>query len=523
MPVTNEQHPTFEDLEILVEVSKLLTLHDLNTVMHNVIDLAAKAVNASKASLFLHDGVQVDWDFILTARPLDAQDSVRVVSRVLDEGLAGWVVRNRLPAVIPDTETDERWVVFPDDKNPARSVMCVPMMTDDQVVAVITLIHPDVGHFTDYHLRLMTIIANQATVAIRNAQLFRRLQQEQNQLQAVLRSAPNVMIVTDRSGVIINVNEGALAFMGVQQPASMIGKTLSAFEQHANLLEQIINAMGGDWSANQDITLEGRSTDNGRDYVMTISTWAEESADSGGYVIAMNDVTTLRDLYRFKDEILHIVSHDLRSPLSIISGYADMLELDIAPESHLNDYLSAIRRSVTRMSDLLEDLLQVRQIDDKGLNIEHDTVLMDLTQPILQMVAMLTEQKHQTVVNEVQLTLDDTGSVDPALLRQAMENLATNAVKYTPEGGQITIRARVDDNHLIYEVKDNGIGIPEDSIPHLFESFYRVNPKENATISGAGLGLSLVKSIVERHQGKIWVESVEGAGSLFGISIPLSP
>ena len=147
--------------------------------------------------------------------------------------------------------------------------------------------------------------------------------------------------------------------------------------------------------------------------------------------------------------------------------------------------------------------------------------MLDLVNPVVQGARMLADQKNQTIVEEIDLDMTITGTVDVTLLRQSMDNLAGNAVKYTPKGGQIILRSYVQGDNFFFEVEDNGIGIPADSIPYLFESFYRVNPDRNTTISGAGLGLSFVKSIVERHGGRVWVESEPGIGSLFGMCVPL--
>jgi PAS domain S-box-containing protein len=518
----SQQTPTFEDLELLVEISQLLTLQDLNTVMERVIDMTGDAVGAQKTSLFLINGVEVDWNHIFTARSLDEVESIRVVSIVLDEGLAGWVVRNRAPALVADTSTDDRWVVLPDDERPVGSAMCVPLILDDEVIAVLTLDYPEPNHFTDYQLRLMTIITNQASVAIRNAQLFKRLLEQQRQLEVVLRSVPDVLLVTDADTRILLMNSGATELLGLESIEAGQGQLVTDLARESDVLTQMLLQLENrPLKYGEEISFETRSDRRQRDYAVTVARWMGEAGVFGGNVVIMHDVTTLRDLFRFKDEMLRIASHDLRTPLSTISGYAGMLEYDTPEDSPLREYTEAINRSVNRMNTLLEDLLQVRQIDEKGLNLEANTFMIDLVRPVYQGALLDARQKQQTVHADVRIDESVRGHVDPMLLRQAMENFASNAIKYTPNGGEITIRAYVRDEKFHFEVQDNGIGIPEDSIPHLFESFYRVNPKANVSINGAGLGLSLVKSIVERHQGEVWVESEVEKGSLFGLWLPL--
>ncbi|MEL7235350.1 MAG: GAF domain-containing protein, partial [Chloroflexota bacterium] len=315
-PTATGQQPTFRDLEFLVEVSQLLTLRDVAEVMDQVMQLTASAVGAMKASLFLHNGANVNWKYVFTVRKLEGADSVRVVSTVLDEGLAGWVVRKKQAAIVTDTETDERWHIFPDDKLVVRSAMCVPLMLDDEVIAVLTLVHPEPDHFNDYHLRLMTIIANQASVAIRNAQLFQSLQEQQDQLQAVLQSVPDVMLVLNEKDDIIHVNEGAASIIGAEHLAEARGMPLTYYAAQFDILDAVRESLDSRADDMAEINFEMRSMDLETDFAVTISGWEHRNTDRHGHVVLIHNITTLRNLYRFKDEMLRIVSHDLRSPLS---------------------------------------------------------------------------------------------------------------------------------------------------------------------------------------------------------------
>lgn len=517
-----QQHPTFEDLELLVKVSELLALHSLGAVMQEVIDLTKQAVGAQKASLFLLDGRSLDWDYLFTVRDLDRMDSVRVVSEVMDKGLAGWVYRHKQGAIIADTQTDPRWHVFPDDTRPIGSAMCVPLIYDGEVLALLTLDHPDKGHFSDYQMRLMSIITNQATVAISNAQLFHRINQKQKQMEAMLHAVPDVLFVTDENGLILRMNGGAVELLGAENEIALIGKRLSELDSYAAVIGPLLDGLD-QMQEDSGHSFEVRSEKFKRDYKVSVSRWSEPNADNQvGYVIVMVNVTTLHDLFRFKDEMLRIISHDLRSPLAIIEGYNSMIELDTSDESPLREHTHAIKRSVTRMTSLLDDLLQVRKIDEQGLQLQPETIFIDLLVPVHQGGILAAYQKQQQVKRDWTLDESVVGTVDSMLLRQAMENYVGNAIKYTPVGGTITLRAYVQDQRFYFEVQDNGIGIPKESIPRLFESFYRVNKRSNMSISGTGLGLSLVKSIVERHRGEVWVTSEIDKGSTFGLWVPLN-
>ena len=125
-----KRQPSFDDLDLVAEASQLLTVVDLDNVLSKVISLVSRAVGAQKTSLFLHDGNQIDWDYIFTMRELSPDQSIKVVSRVMEDGFAGWVVRHKKGDIIGDTEQDDRWIVFPDDPIQTRSAMCVPFIKD---------------------------------------------------------------------------------------------------------------------------------------------------------------------------------------------------------------------------------------------------------------------------------------------------------------------------------------------------------------------------------------------------------
>jgi two-component system phosphate regulon sensor histidine kinase PhoR len=240
-----------------------------------------------------------------------------------------------------------------------------------------------------------------------------------------------------------------------------------------------------------------------------------------GYVVVMRDITTLRDLNRFKDEMLQMASHDLRSPLALIVGYCSLITLEVPEDSVIQEYLDVIQRSTERMKALLDDLLRVEQIRNSPLELHEQVDILDLENQVLNNVRPLLESKNQHL--EARLALENLPGVvvNPLLVREAMENLISNAVKYTPPGGRIIVRSYVQAGQLHFIVEDNGIGIPRQALARVFESFYRVRQEESGHEEGRGLGLSLVKTIIERHHGEVWVESEVGVGSRFGFWVPI--
>jgi two-component system NtrC family sensor kinase len=515
-----QQHPTFEDLEILAEVSQLLTLVDLNHVMERVIALVSRATGAQRISLFLLEEEQVDWNHIITMRNLPPDQSVKVVSKVLDTGFAGWVYRNRRGDIINDTALDDRWLVFPDDPIQTRSAMCVPFIHHDRMMAMITLIHEEPHHFKPYHLRLIEIITNQAVIAIRNAQLVNHLWEQRRQLRAVLQSISDVLLVLDQRGKLVMVNDAALPLMGVATQEEVTDHLLSEFLMVDRVFEPVLSIIEAGLTDQQEWSFELHSERRQKDFQARMSIWGDSEQGQLGYVVVMHDVTTLHDLARFKDEMLRVASHDLRSPLALISGYADMVEMDTPePESPVHEYVDIIKKSVERMGNLVDDLLRVERIRSSPLELHEQTDIAALVKVVLVNTKPSAKAKHQNFESQIELDGVPRIVADQVLIRQSMENLINNAIKYTPEHGTITIHAYYTEDKFHFAVEDNGIGIPPEHQPYVFESFYRVDSIKTRE-KGSGLGLSLVKNVIARHGGQVWLRSEDHKGSIFGFWLP---
>ncbi len=523
------QRPSLEDFELLAEVSQMLTVLDQDRVLERVIELMANAVGASKVSLILRPEYVEDWRQIFVKhlnapeRDQEPDRGIHFAQRVLDKGLAGWVFRHKQGTIVTDTQQDERWYVFPDSNSNARSALGVPFIYDGEVLAVLTMLYPEPNHFDEYHLRLMTIVANQATVAVRNAQLFNRMLQQQQQLEAILHTIPDYLLVLDEQGKILLVNDAAANLLNADNPpSSVVGQPLASYLHVDSMLTSVAKVLENPVQNGQTWSFDVRSERQRSDFLVTVSAWEHPAADMAGYMIILRDITTVRDLNRFKDEMLKMASHDLRSPLALIVGYCSLIALDTPEDLPTQEYLTAIERATERMQGLLDDLLRVEQIRKSPLELHQKIDFCELVDAAIDHARAALEQKHDQLETELWLKDVPPVTINPVLIREAMENLIGNAVKYTPEGGRICVRAYAQDNALHFNVEDNGIGIPAEHLPRIFETFYRAKQAGSEGVEGRGLGLSLVKTIIERHGGEVWVESQEGSGSRFGFWIPIN-
>lgn len=228
----------------------------------------------------------------------------------------------------------------------------------------------------------------------------------------------------------------------------------------------------------------------------------------------------LRELEQIKTDMIRIASHDLKNPLGVIDGYLNMLEMDrdLFDPIYL-EYFSSMQRAVVRMNKILSDILSLERVQQY---VGDYSAMVDLH--FLTMKA-IDEFQSQADNKSIQLESDIRVGVaeiigDESQMYEAMSNLVSNAIKYTPDGGKVAVRLYQEQSLWVFEVKDNGVGIPEDRQDRLFEPFYRAKAAGTEKIDGTGLGLHLVKKIVERHGGEMFYTSTYQQGSLFGFRLP---
>lgn len=238
-----------------------------------------------------------------------------------------------------------------------------------------------------------------------------------------------------------------------------------------------------------------------------------------GKVITLHDVSMFKELDRAKSDFVNTVSHDLRTPLTTILGYVELVER-VGPVTDLQrEYIQHVQMSVHNITNLVNDLLNLGRIE-AGVDRHKESVRVD--QLIGEACETLKDQlayKGHRLMVEIPPNLPSVWG-NPILLSQVVDNLLGNSIKYTPPGGQIFIKAEVDSDQMILQFKDTGVGIPPMDLPFIFDKFYRASNAAGEA-SGTGLGLAIVKSIVENHYGRIWVDSVISQGSTFNVVLPL--
>ncbi|MGH2505961.1 MAG: sensor histidine kinase [Ktedonobacteraceae bacterium] len=394
-------------------------------------------------------------------------------------------------------------------------------------------------------LAILDSCAQHLAMALSNAHLHRTMLHERLRQQEVLDQMPEGIIITEAtSGIVQYANPVSAQILNIPltdlvgAPYYLPLHTLrQAFGQQTDQQHPLFL-----WTFAVSRALSGKTLHRVETvvirpdgtYLPVLCSSAPLRTAQGiltGAVLILQDITLQKQLEYERNTFLTLASHELRTPLTAVLGYADLLtEIASMPPSNQIDpellgiAAQNISSQAEQMAFLIEEMLDLSSLDCDQLTLHLAlTDLVDLLKRVQATQARSTEKHHiQLLLDEKIQAYDCTVRIDALRIMQVLNNIVNNAIKYSPEGGNIELGMRLEGQpplQICLWVKDHGLGISPDALPHLFERFYR-SPKLDDSLSGLGIGLYLVKQIIMRHGGQIWVESIEGEGSLFSILLP---
>ena len=393
---------------------------------------------------------------------------------------------------------------------PVISTLSVPIYWNGSMNGILATISMRSNAFHESDRVLMETLASQIGIVLERISLFESVEQEQKRLTAVLKAAADAILVLSSEGNLQIINPaGERLFTDV---TAHVGQPLPTKKGYDGLLKVIK-------TARQSGNLERSEINWPDDRTFSVLV---APIEEGGEVAVLHDVSNFMAINQLKNEFLATASHDLKNPIFTVLGYSDLIEKVGSLNEMQTDFLRRIRNSANQMQDLVLNLLEIARIEMETDLKKERVNLNKLLQEVFDEYQTLgNSREHQMTCDLPEKTILVFG--DRMRLQQVARNLLGNAVKYTPNGGCIELITKPNNGKVNVEIRDTGIGIPSEAIPHLFQKFYRVHTDATQDIEGNGLGLAIVKSIVEQHGGGIQVESVEGEGSCFSFTLNTLP
>jgi PAS domain S-box-containing protein len=434
----------------------------------------------------------------------------------LEQGLAGWVKLNRKPALIPDSSLDERWLQRPNLA--PKSAICVPLMSKEHLVGILTLVHPKPNFFNQEHLDLLQSIADQAGIAVKNAQLYASLESAHSRYLELFEDSIDPILITDMTGKINETNRQAVQTTGYE-PARLLDLMITdifAVDEAITGKKMATLKKPGTVSFESNlITAVGKKVPI-QVYVRKVKI---EEGESIQWIL--RDITERKKLDELRTDLTAMIYHDLRSPLSNIVSSLDMLSAMMPSEkdSSLESVFGIATRSTERLLRLINSLLDIDRLE-AGQPITDRKVVSpaDLVNEAVEAVMPFAIGKQQIITKTLDTDLPDV-CVDPDMIKRVLINLLENALKYSPAGGKITTGGKASGEWVELWVQDSGPGIPPDSRDIVFEKFSRLQNTERST-KGMGLGLAFCRLAVTAHGGKINVDNQVSEGSKFVFFLP---
>lgn len=357
-------------------------------------------------------------------------------------------------------------------------------------------------------------------------QTIASLTEERNRSAAILRGMVEGVAVIGPEGRVVFLNEAFCRDLGVEAAQSE-GRSMVEVIRQSDLLVVIQQALAGKETSGSEVTLAGAGGAR-HSFVATAAPVRAVGAEAGGpgigagAVLVLHDISELRRLERVRQDFVANVSHEFKTPLTAIQGFAETLlggALDDA--TNRRRFVEIIRDHSARLDRLTDDLLKLSLIEAGKLELEfHPVNVAALVESCVDTARFRSAQKQLTLTVECPASLPQIRG-DARRLAEVLQNILDNAVQYTPAGGKIAIHAGVENQQVKIGVVDTGIGIPRDDLERIFERFYRVDAARSREAGGTGLGLSIAKHLVEAHGGRIEVESEVGQGSTFSIILPV--
>ena len=531
-----ETRRRLRESEALFRVSQAFaSVLDLDELLQVIIDSAVETIVPAERGV-IHILDEANGELHPKALSGKALGALRERKMRIGEGIAGYALEQGQAINVPDVNVEPHFLRLNGDLG-FKSLLVVPLILGRKRLGTLSVDSEDVGAFTEDDERLLTTLATQAAIAIENARLYEEVRKElaerkqaeeeltrvATDLTQLIDTANAPIFGVDANGLVNEWNRKAAKITGYSKDEVLGRNLLEDFitEDYKVLVKEVLdNALAGKETSNFEFPLY---TKDGKrvELLLNATTRRDASGNVVGVVGVGQDITYLKEVDRLKSNIVANVSHELRTPLASIKAYTELLldELDEGDRAVRRRFLTVIDEETDGLTALINDFLDLSRLESGRFELRKRP--LNLGKVVDYVISLLNVQAQNKGIDiKVDIPSDlPLILADEELMVTLIRNLLSNAVKFSYEGGEVGVKAWEEDGQLIFSVSDQGIGIPSEDLPHLFEKFYRVRSAMESGIKGTGLGLVLAKEAAEAHGGRIEVESKVGVGSRFIVTL----
>lgn len=522
-PLLEESRRRLRESKALFKVSQaFVSVLDLDELLQVIIDSAVETIDSAERGVIhiLDEGSGELHPKALSGKALGA---LRKSKMRIGEGIAGHALEQGRAINVPDVNAEPLFVRDGDEPG-FQSLLVVPLILGQKRIGTLSVDSERVSAFDEDDERLLMTLATQAAIAIENARLYQETLEEKRKMEIILEETFNGIVVVDSELRITAFNPGAETITGYLSK-DVLGRRLpEVFGPEVwgegSLLQKA--ATTGERVAPQEVVISGKL--GARDTLLGVTPLRDSGGKSFGYLLSFADITHLKEVDRLKSNIVANVSHEFRAPLASIKAYTELLldGLDEGDRATRQRFLTVIDQETDRLTALVNDFLDLSRLESGRFELRKRPLNLDKVVDVV--ISLLSVQARNRGIDiKVDIPSDLPPILaDEELMATLIRNLLSNAVKFSHRGGEVEVKAWEEDGQLILSVSDQGMGIPSEELPRLFEKFYRVQSATESGIEGTGLGLALAKEAAEAHGGRIEVESQVGVGSCFTVILPMA-
>jgi two-component system, OmpR family, phosphate regulon sensor histidine kinase PhoR len=504
-----------QQIEAMHKVSLAITSQiSLNTVLSEIATQAAGWLDADGSGIFLDTGAGLEL-----ASVFNLPDQFVRHRLLAGQGMVGAAAATGQSIFVEQYARDWQGETdLPLARETFGSVICSPLIYGGRAIGVLMVIASRQGRlFSKSDVYLLDLLGAQAAVAIAHSQLFadqQNLMHEvdtaRSQLEAVLLSTENPVVAINRRFQIIFANPAARVLFPIEDNVA-VTEMLPDYTFPPEPLAALA-------SLRRNRTHVYEITHKNKTYLCHLACLGRPRI--AGWVAILNDVTQLKELDRLKSEMVRMTSHDLKNPLQAAMANLELLSDDLADvqDAEIHESLRAIDKQLIRMNRIIGGILDLERLKSGVPAFEICHIDQIVRHTIEELQDQAREKGIALAVEQAETLPDFLG--DSGQFERALINVVENAIKFTPDGGNVRLSVDSAADEIVISVQDSGIGIPQEMHQKIFERFYRGRQKGADHVSGSGLGLSLVKTIIDNHNGRIWLESQEGCGTTFYIAVP---